>query len=73
MKASDWELSELEWRTLCSDAVSLAKDERSQDFAHDMALNAHNHSLEAFVSEKQMSWLCRIADWEPPKKRTQPC
>jgi len=66
--ASDWFKDESEFRQLCGDAQSQARDESSQDFAAEMVIKAKEHGLETFVSEKQLKWLVKLADWEMPKR-----
>jgi hypothetical protein len=71
--ASDFQISLEDWRQLCADAVSLARLEGEQEFAHKMARSAKEYGLRAFVTGPQMSWLARIADRVPPMmKRVQP-
>lgn len=69
MYASDWFESDLEFRQLCLDAISLARVEAAEEFAHEMAKKAKEHGLKTYLSERQMRWLCQIADHEWPKKR----
>jgi hypothetical protein len=68
--ASDWYATEAEFRQLCGDAVSQARTEAAQEFANKMVQRAKAHGLATFVSEKQMAWLCEIADHEVPEKRS---
>lgn len=67
-KAADWFKDEREFRQLCGDAQSQAYSERAQDFARDMVLAAKDRGLEAVVSEAQMQYLCKLADWEVPAR-----
>lgn len=69
MIAADWFSDEHEFRQLCGDAQSLARGESSQDFAAEMVVKAKQRGLQTFVSPKQMEWLCKIADWDMPKRR----
>jgi len=66
--AKDWFVDEHEFRQLCGDAQSLARGETAQDFAAEMVVKAKEHGLSTYVSEKQLSWLCKIADWDMPKR-----
>lgn len=68
-RACDWFADAAEFRQLCGDAQSQASSESSQEFAAEMMLKANQHGLETYLSVKQLAWLCRIADWEIPKKR----
>lgn len=68
-KASDWFADEHEFRQLCGDAQSQSRDEVSQEFAAEMMVKARLHGLDTFVSQKQLEWLCKLADWEVPSRR----
>ncbi len=68
-KAKDWFTDEREFRQLCGDAQSQARGESSQDFAAKMVINAKERGLETYVSEKQLAWLCKLADWDEPKRQ----
>lgn len=63
-----WFKDAAEFRQLCGDAQSQAKGESSQDFAADMMIKANLHGLETYVSPKQIEWLCKLADWEVPRR-----
>jgi hypothetical protein len=67
--AADWFATEGEFRQLCGDAVSQARTEAAQEFANKMVQRAKEHGLKTYVSEKQLAWLCEIADWAFPEKR----
>ena len=67
--ARDWFADEYEFRQLCGDAQSQAKGESGQDFAAEMVIKAKEHGLDTFLSPKQLEWLCKLADWAPPKRR----
>lgn len=64
--AAMWFLTEELFRQLCSDAVSLAKGESAQEFAGQMAEKAKTHGLKTYLSDKQLTWLCKIADHVKP-------
>lgn len=68
-RARDWFADEYEFRQLCGDAQSQAKGESSQDFAAEMVIKAKEHGLDTYLSEKQLSWLCKLADWDMPKAK----
>ena len=68
-KAKDWFADENEFRTLCGDAQSQARTESAQDFAADMVIKAKQYGLETFLSVGQLDYLCKLADWIPPKRR----
>lgn len=67
--ARDWYADAHEFRQLCGDAQSQARDESSQEFAAQMMLTANQRGLDTNISPKQLAWLCRIADHEIPKAR----
>ena len=67
-KAATWFADEKEFRQLCGDAQSQANGESAQEFAAQMMLAANKHGLQTYLSEKQLAWLCRLADWEQPKR-----
>lgn len=66
--AKDWFEQEAEFRQLCGDAQSQAQGESSQNFAAEMVIKAKEHGLATYVSDKQLSWLCKLADWDVPKR-----
>lgn len=70
-KASTWFTDAKEFRQLCGDAQSQARGESAQDFAADMMIKANQHGLDTYLSVKQLEWLCKIADWDVPKRATQ--
>jgi hypothetical protein len=67
--AADWFSDEHEFRQLCGDAQSQARGESSQNFAAEMVVKAKERGLSTYVSVKQLEWLCKIADWDMPKRR----
>lgn len=67
-KAKDWFDDAAEFRQLCGDAQSQALDESSQEFAAQMILAANQHGLETYLSQRQLEWLCKIADWDIPER-----
>jgi len=69
--ARDWYADEYEFRQLCGDAQSQARTESEQEFAAQMMLKANQHGLDTYISPKQLAWLCRIADHDVPKQRSQ--
>lgn len=69
-KARDWFTDVAEYRQLCGDAQSQATDEKSQEFAAQMMIAANEHGLNAYISGPQLTWLCRLADWDIPKRVT---
>ena len=66
--AADWFADEREFRQLCGDAQSQASTESAQEFAAQMVVGANKWGLRSFLSEKQLKYLCRLADWEVPKR-----
>jgi hypothetical protein len=67
--AADWFLDEKDFKQMCLDAVSQAKGESAEEFAHEMSRKANVHGLKTSISARQMSWLCKIADWQKPNKQ----
>jgi hypothetical protein len=70
-RARDWFADEHEFRQLCGDAQSQARGESAQEFAADMVIKANQHGLDAFLSLKQLDYLCKLADWNAPKRLTE--
>jgi hypothetical protein len=66
--ARDWFSAHADFCQLCGDAVSQAKGENAQDFAHEMIKAANVYGLEASLTERQLRWLCTLADWEVPQR-----
>lgn len=69
-KAKDWFADEGEFRQLCGDAQSQAFSEKAQEFAAEMIVKAKQHGLETFLTAAQLNYLCTLADWAPPARRT---
>lgn len=67
--AADWFATDYEFRQLCGDAQSQAQGESSQEFAAEMVIKANQHGLETYLTFKQLEWLCKLADWQVPKRR----
>lgn len=67
--AKDWFADDFEFRQLCGDAQSLARDEQSQEFSAEMIIKAKASGLSTPLTYKQLEWLCKLADWEVPKRR----
>lgn len=67
--ARDWFSDEYEFRQLCGDAQSQARGESSQNFAAEMIVKAKDKGLDTYLSDKQLVWLCKIADHDVPKRR----
>jgi hypothetical protein len=68
-RARDWFEDAKDFRQLCGDAQSQAQGESSQDFAAQMMIAANQHGLDTYISPKQLAWLCKLADHEPPAQR----
>lgn len=66
--AAQWFKDDIEFRQLCGDAQSQARDESSQEFAAQMVIKAKEHGLRTYVTPKQLAWLCKLADWDVPKR-----
>lgn len=67
-QASDWFLEEGEFLLLCKDAQTQATTERAQEFAAEMVRKSNQHGLKTFLSQRQLEWLCQLADWNVPEK-----
>lgn len=65
-KAGAYFKTDAEFRQLCGDAVSQASTENTQTFANEMMKRANERGLDAYVSLKQLRFLCSIADWDVP-------
>ena len=68
-RARDWFADEHEFRQLCGDAQSQARGESGQNFAAEMVVKAKEHGLDTWLSPKQLDYLCKLADWDLPKRR----
>lgn len=68
MSARDWFTDEAEFRQLCGDAQSQAKGEAAENFSAEMAQKANKYGLNTFLTDGQLKYLCKLADWIPPKK-----
>mgnify|MGYP001273019460 CR=1 FL=1 len=66
--AATWFRDEHEFRQLCGDAQSQAYGETSQDFAAEMVMKAKERGLATSLSLKQLEWLCKLADWDVPRR-----
>lgn len=66
--AATWFKDEAEFRQLCGDAQSQARGESSQEFAAEMVIKAKEHGLSTYLSLKQLEWLCKLADWDIPRR-----
>ena len=66
--AATWFKDEHEFRQLCGDAQSQARGESSQDFAAEMVVKAKADGLNTYLSVKQLEWLCKLADWDVPRR-----
>lgn len=67
--AADWFVDEHEFRQLCGDAQSQAFGESAQEFAAEMIVKAKEYGLATYLSVRQLEWLCKLADWDLPKRR----
>ena len=65
--AAYWFDDEAEFRTLCGDAQSQAKWESGQKFSAEMVIKAKDQGLRTPLSDAQLDWLCKLADWDLPK------
>lgn len=67
-KAKHWFSDVRKFRQLCDVAQSRALGARAEEFTRQMTIAADQHGLEASISESQLRWLCRIANWDVPKR-----
>jgi hypothetical protein len=67
--ARDWFADEREFRQLVGDAQSFARSETAQEFAAEMVIKAKEWGLNTSISERQIAWLCKLADWDVPKRQ----
>lgn len=67
-KAKNWFKDEAEFRQLCGDAQSQANSESAQEFAAQMMIKANQYGLDMFLSDRQLDYLCKLADWDVPKR-----
>lgn len=68
-KAGDWFIDPAAFMQVCLDAVSLAKGENAEEFACRMLRDAKVHGLLTPITDRQMLWLCNLADSVMPLKR----
>lgn len=67
--ASNWYAHEFEFRQLCGDAVSQAKGEKAEEFAHEMMKKANKYGLSTSCSDAQLRYLCSLAGHDVPQRR----
>lgn len=65
-KASNWFKTNEHFLQVCSDALLLAHGESNEEFAAQMMIRARQHGIELYLSEKQVKWLCKLADCVVP-------
>lgn len=70
-RAREWFKTEEDLLLVCRDAVRQARSEGDQEFAADTLKRAQDYKLEMYVTQKQITNLCRIADHVPPVRRTK--
>jgi hypothetical protein len=68
--AADWFEDEATFRQLCGDAQSQARSETAQNFAADMVISSKRDGLRTYLTARQLDYLCKLADWDIPKRRT---
>lgn len=66
--AAEWFESDATFRQLCGDAQSLARSEAAEEFSASMVIRVGQHGLKTFLTQKQLNWLCEIADWSVPRR-----
>lgn len=65
-KASNWFKTNEQFMQVCADAVALARGEANEEFAAQIFARAKEHGLNLYLSEKQVKWLCKLADCVVP-------
>lgn len=70
-RASTWYRTAGEFQQVCLDAVSLAKGEAAEEFAHRMLEAANQYGLDTYISHPQLAWLCELADSVQPLERAR--
>jgi len=70
-KASNWFDDKQKFLDVCARAQGHAANMEAQMFASQMTIRAREHGLNLYVTEKQMKWLCQIADVILPLTREQ--
>ncbi len=70
-RAREWFKTDEDFLLVCRDAVRQARSEGDQEFAHDLLKRAQTYKLESFLTQPQVTNLCRIADHVPPVRRTK--
>jgi len=60
--AKEWFETEAEFRQLCGDAQSQAYSESAQEFANEMVAKANLHGLNTYLTQRQLEYLCKLAD-----------
>lgn len=68
--ANDWFSDEHEFRQLCGDAQSQSRTEKAQEFAAEMVVKSKQLGLNTPLTFSQLRWLCQLADWELPVRRS---
>jgi len=68
-RVSDWFESAEDFATLTRDAAREAKSDGGKIFAEEMGAKVKEWGLSTYLSEKQLNWLCQLADWEIPARR----
>ena len=66
--AADWFADEAEFRQLCGDAQSQAQSENAQEFAAEMVIKANAHGLKTYLTQRQLEYLCKLADCYVPAR-----
>lgn len=69
-RASEWFITDAEFRQVCGDAQSMARGEKAEEFAAKMVKAANQYGIQAFLSKPQMKWLCQLADIVEPVQRS---
>lgn len=66
--AKNWFADEHEFRQFCGDAQSQAYSEHAQEFANDMVAKANLHGLDTYLTQRQLEYLCKLADCLVPAR-----
>lgn len=72
-RASDWFADDAAFKRVCFDAMSNCRTQAAQEFTHDMMRKANEEGVRVHVSEKQVAWLCALAQVPvPPRRKERP-
>lgn len=68
-RVSDWFESVEDFTTLTRDAIREAKGDGGKIFAEEMSAKVKEYGFNTYLTQKQLNWLCQLADWDVPARR----